>query len=138
MAKQTQITKAQGKAAKAQGKAQGTAVAAKRTSLFRFVQTPGGKLLRAYTIALMQAQDGFKVGGTFRLWPAAHVSGHTGKGNLEKVGPVYTLTAMGYPVFFDSIASMGIADTIAKMRTAVESGVTPEGMTLGSMAEFKL
>lgn len=76
---------------------------AKPASLFFFQQTPAGRMLRAYFVAMVSAQMGDKMqaGKSFKLWPSANVRGHLDCKRIIREAGAYQLTAQGLNYFND-------------------------------------
>ena len=114
------VNKGKGKTAEKQATAP-----AKKQGLFFFQMTPSGKTLRAYFTALIVAQCGaVKANTTFRLWPAANLSGHVANKRLKKVEGkgCYQLTAQGVNYLTDE-SNAADKETVAQLVKAVKSGV---------------
>jgi len=125
----TTITKAAPtKAAPAKASAKGETKAAHK-GLWFFQMTPGGNLLRAYFVALMQAQSPkgkLTVGAPFKLWPNANLRGHILTKKVDYKGSgVFALTSAGYNYFTDDTQAPD-ADQLKAMLQAVKTGKKPE------------
>lgn len=116
-----------------------TAAPSKGKTLWFFQQTPAGKLLRAYFVALVTCQvGGIKPNVPFRLWPYANVAGHLANGRMkrgDKPG-TFTLTQAGVN-YLTNDEQKPEKDTVAGMVEAVKAGKRPAFYNF-ELSEMKL
>ena len=128
MSKRKINVKGTGKATVTKSKGDARKVTVRKQSkrgLFFFQMTPAGDLLRAYFVALMQAQIGGLVENRpFKVWPAANLLTHTANGRLKKEGKVYMLTKQGVNYFADPKQAPD-KEVVAAMYKAVTTGERP-------------
>lgn len=95
----------------------------KPASLFFFQQTPAGRLLRAYFVALVSVQMGGKLqaGKSFKLWPSANVRGHLDCKRMVREDGAFKLTSAGVTYFTDPLQAPD-ADHVKAFAKAVTSG----------------
>lgn len=105
-----------------------TTKAAKHAGLWFFQMTPGGKMLRAYFIALILAQmpkGKLAVGVPFKLWPNVTLRGHLESGKITYQGAgSFILNPPGYNYFTDPLQAPQ-EDYLKAMQSAVKSGKAP-------------
>ena len=99
-----------------------------KATVYGFVTTPTGPLLRAYFVALATAQTGGKiaVGRKFKLWAKANIHGHVQAGRVTqhpKAG--YSFTADGKAYFTDPKHAPS-DNLFAQMVKAVATGHPPK------------
>ena len=95
----------------------------KPQSLFFFQTTPAGRLLRAYFVAMIQAQTGdkLKAGASFKLWPSANVRGHLDCKRMVRESGAYQLTGAGVNYFSDPTQAPD-ADAVKAFTKAIKTG----------------
>lgn len=103
---------------------------------------PGNsKLMRAYFIALIQAQIGGVIARKkFLLWPKGHFSGHQNSGKLVKTGRYYELTKIGVD-YFNSDKVAPNEELYLLFLHAVETGnfpIVPEKLKSQKMKKMLL
>jgi hypothetical protein len=115
------------------------ATAPKGRTLFFFQQTPAGKLLRAYFVAMVMIQCGaVKAGAPFKLWPYANVAGHLATGRMKRGADkgTFVLTQSGVN-YLTGEEQKPDKDTVAAMVKAVKSGERPSFYKF-ELSEMKL
>jgi len=98
--------------------------------LFHFFHiTPRGAMLRAYWIAIIEAQAGeVKAGATFKLWPGANFAGHLDAQRMVRIPGGFRLTQAGADVLTMKRGDQSLIDTF---REYITTGKAPR--ELGSM-----
>lgn len=96
--------------------------ATKPASVWFYVMTPAGmKLLRAYFLACIHAQNAFREGAPFIVWGGANLSSHVASGKLTRSNGVYALTGPGLRYFSDP-AQQPEKGLLERMIAAVRTG----------------